>query len=132
MATAAKKAGHGGRGRAGDGPRSFSGSRATAGNSAGFRVEKAFFKAAPEFDAPGAVRVDLIGPGKALLSVEPPRPAEEGDPVIGAWLSFIEADIATNPGRLRPFAEEGLAALEKLVEGVVVRDDDVIPDDVTF
>jgi hypothetical protein len=132
VAAASRKAGHGRRGRAGGSPRSFSGSRATAGNSAGFRVEKAFFKAAPEFDAPGAVRVDLIGPGKALLSVEPPRPAEEGDPVIGAWLSFIEADIATNPGRLRPFAEEGLAALEKLVEGVVVRDDDVIPDDVTF
>lgn len=131
MAAVAKKAGQGS--RVGGGSRSFSGSRAASGNSAGFRVERAFFKAAPEFDAAGAVRVDLIGPGKALLSVDPPRPAEEeGDPVIGAWLSFIEADIAANPGRLRPFAERELAALEKLVEGVVVRDDDVIPDDVTF
>ena len=130
MAGVAKKAGRGG--QAGDGPRRFSAARASAGNSEGIRIEKAFFRAAPEFNTASVVTVDLIGPGKALISVDPVPGKAEGDPVIGAWLSFIERDIEENPGRLTPFAERDLTALEKLVEGVVVGDGEDLPDDVTF
>ncbi len=60
------------------------------------------------------------------------EPDKEGEPMISAWLSFLDRDIAANPGRLVPFAAGELAALEKLVETVVVDDDDEIPEDVTF
>jgi len=120
------------RGRASGGPRRFSAARAAAGNSSGIRIEKAFFRAAPEFETANAVTVDLIGPGRALISVDPMLEGTEGDPVIGAWLSFIERDIKENPGRLAPFSERELTALEKLVEDVVVSDSEVLPEDVTF
>ncbi len=129
MAVVVKKGGSGaGQDKAN---RTFSGSRAATGNSRGFRLEKAFFRAAPEFEEAGTVRVDLIGPGKALLSVDSPLLAGE-DPVIGAWLSFIEADLSANPQRLELVSEAELAGYERLVEGIRVADDEPIPDDVTF
>jgi hypothetical protein len=120
--------------RPSDGLRSFAGSVATTGNSRGLRLEKAFFQAAPEFGTTGSpIRADLIGPGTILIRMDVPSPAmDEHDPVIGAWLSFIDADVQANPGRLVPLKKADLAGLEKLVEGVVVSDEDVIPDDVTF
>ncbi len=116
------------------GPRSFSGSVARTGNSRGLRLEKAFFQAAPEFGAAGsAIRAELIGPGTVLIRMDAPAAMiEESDPIIGAWLSFIDADIQANPGRLVSFNETDLSVLEKLVEGVLASDEDVIPDDVTF
>lgn len=132
MAGVAKKIG--GRDRLSGGSRSFSGAVAATGNSRGFRLESAFFQAAPEFAAPGgAIRADLIGPGTILVRVNTERQDNEaGDPIIGAWLSFLDQDIKSNPGRLAPFAEVELAALAKLVENVAVTDDYELPGDVTF
>ena len=122
-----------GKNRGGD-MRSFSGSTATAGNSRAMRFETAFYKAAPEFYQPGsAIRVDVIGPGTVLVRLDAAAP-EVGavDPVISAWLSFIDGDIQSVPGRLAPFTEEEVAGLEKLVEGVVVEDGYVLPEDTAF
>ncbi|PWS38949.1 hypothetical protein DFH01_06805 [Falsiroseomonas bella] len=111
---------------------SFTGSMGRAGNSRAFRIEAAFFKAAPEFAAAEKkVRVDLIGPGKALVSVDVEPEAGE-DPVIGAWLSFLARDMRDNPQRMTSLSETEATALEALVRGVKVRDDETIPDDVTF
>lgn len=111
---------------------SFTGSMGRAGNSRAFRIEAAFFKAAPEFAAAERkIRVDLIGPGKALVSVEV-EPAAGDDPVIGAWLSFLARDMRDNPQRMTSLSEAEATALEDLVKGVEVRDDETIPDDVTF
>ncbi|MEY3731099.1 MAG: hypothetical protein RLZZ57_1855 [Pseudomonadota bacterium] len=111
---------------------SFTGSMGQAGNSRALRVEAAFFKAAPEFAAAeGKVRVDLIGPGKALVSIDVEPPAGE-DPVIGAWLSFLARDMQANPQRMASLGEAEATALQDLVKGVTVRDDETIPDDVTF
>ncbi len=121
-----------GKGRGGMG--SFSGSTATAGNSRAMRFETAFYKAAPEFSQPGnAIRADVIGPGTVLVRLDAAIP-EVGavDPVIGAWLSFIDGDIRSTPGRLAPFTEEEVAGLERLVEDVVVEDGYVLPEDVAF
>jgi hypothetical protein len=111
---------------------SFTGSMGKAGNSRAFRIEAAFFKAAPEFAAAERkVRVDLIGPGKALVSIDVEPPTGE-DPVIGAWLSFLARDMQDNPQRMASLTEAEATALEDLVKGVTVRDDEIIPDDVTF
>ena len=132
MAVAAKKIG--GNDHPIADPRGFSGSLATTGNSRGFRLESGFFRAAPEFSVPGTtIRADLIGPGTILVRVDTPWPDKESDdPIIGAWLSFIDRDIQTNPGRLVPFAEGELTVLETLVETVAVDDDYQLPGDVTF
>ena len=114
------------------GLRSFSGSVATTGNSRGLRLEKAFFKAAPEFASAGsAIRADLIGPGTILVRIDAPQQEAE-DPVIGAWLSFMDRDMQSNPGRLVPLQEGELTALETLVEGVSADDDFELPKDVSF
>jgi hypothetical protein len=111
---------------------SFTGSMGRAGNSRAFRIEAAFFKAAPEFAAAERkVRVDLIGPGKALVSIDVETPAGD-DPVIGAWLSFLARDMRDNPQRMASLSEAEATALQELVKGVTVRDDDIIPDDVTI
>jgi hypothetical protein len=120
-----RKLGEGGRSR-------FTGSGATTGNSRGFRIESAFFKAAPEFGVARSVRLDLIGPGRALLSVDVPAPEAAGDPLVGAWLAFVAQDVTANPDRLAGFPEPALSALETLVAGVTVNNDEAIPDDVTF
>ncbi len=118
----------------GGGMRSFSGSTATAGNSRAMRFETAFYKAAPEFYQPGsAIRADVIGPGTVLVRLDAAVPeAGATDPVIGAWLSFIDGDIRSTPERLAPLTEEEAAGLEKLVEGVVVEGDYALPEDVAF
>lgn len=97
-------------------------------------MEKAFFQAAPEFATTGSpIRADLIGPGTVLIGSDTkPVAQDETDPIIGAWLSFIDADIAANPDRLLPLSETYLTVLEKLVDGVTVSNDDIIPDDATF
>lgn len=119
--------------QAGGAARSFSGSVATTGNSRGLRLEKAFFKAAPEFGTTGsAIRADLIGPGTVLIRVAGPPAESEEDPVIGAWLSFLDAEMRAHPERLAPFQESELTKLEALVAGVVVNDEDSLPEDVTF
>ncbi len=111
-------------------PRSFSGSVATTGNSSGLRIEKSFFKAAPEFATKGSkVHLDIIGPGRVLVSIDSPIPVDgDADPMIGAWLSFLERE----PERLIPAGEAELAALVRLVAHVSADDNEAIPDDVTF
>jgi antitoxin PrlF len=130
VAAARNKAGN--RRLSGD-TRSFSGSIATTGNSRGLRREKAFFVAAPEFGTTGsAIRADVIGPGTVLIRIDTfPEEATE-DPVIAAWLSFLDADMTAHPERLVSFQERELSALEALVTGVIVDDDETLPDDVTF
>ncbi|WP_404382099.1 type II toxin-antitoxin system PrlF family antitoxin [Caenispirillum salinarum] len=61
--------------------------------------------------------------------IEPVR-AEEGDPAIGAFLDFVEADIKAHPERLRAFDGALLNRLKALVDDVDVDlDAPLSPDD---
>ena len=132
MGSVARKANVGGHAK-GAGPRGFSGSLGMAGNSRSFRVEKEFFNAAPEFSALGSpIRVDIIGPGTFIVRIDTPAPKEVADPIIGAWLSFIDGDIAFNPGQLVAFTAPEASELERMVRNVVVDDSHEMPEDVTF
>lgn len=113
---------------------SFEGSVTTTGRSEAVRLEKAFFRAHPEFHQKARVRAQAIGEGHVLVSVaEPLIPtSDEVDPVVSAYLSFLEADMVAHPERLSPFSSADLAAAHELVRDIVVGDDDAIPDDVTF
>lgn len=132
MGSVPKKANAGGRAR-GTASRGFSGSLGMAGNSRSFRVEKEFFNAAPEFATLGSpIRVDIIGPGTFIVRIDTSASEETADPVIGAWLSFIDRDIASNPGQLIGFTGPEVSELERLVSNVVVDDSHELPEDVTF
>lgn len=115
---------------------SFGGAITTTGRSGALRLEKSFFQAHPEFRLKAKLRVHHIGPGQLLVSVEDePKTAaaeEAHDPVVSAYLAFLEKDMAANPGSLSPFTSAELDKLTELVKGVSVSDEDVLPDDVTF
>jgi len=111
---------------------SFKGALTTSGNSHAIRFEAALAKAAPEFAArSGAVRIELLGAGAALVFLEEALPAED-DPMVEAWLRFIERDVIEHPERLHALTEAEATELERMVQGVVVSDDEILPDDVTI
>ncbi len=111
----------------------FDGSITTTGSSEAIRLEKAFFRAHPEFRQKSKVHAQVIAPGQVLVSVVQPMPTEpEEDPVVLAFLRFLERDIEAHPERLVPMDAGFFARAEALTRDVVVSDDDVIPDDVTL
>lgn len=86
------------------------------GNSKSYAFESALFRSHPEFDAHN-VEAEYIGPGVLLvraLDVDPnDRPG--GDPVLGAYLAFMERDMIENPSSIQPLSEDLLARAERLV-----------------
>jgi len=117
----------------------FKGTITTTGRSEALRLDKALFKAHPEFRQKARIRAQVIGPGSLLVTLdaderdgaEPPD-AVERDPVVAAYLAFLERDLREHPERVQPFTEDELARLEALTEGVAVSDEETIPDDVTL
>jgi antitoxin PrlF len=117
----------------------FKGTITTTGRSEAIRLDKALFKAHPEFRQKARVRAQVIGPGSLLVTLDADErdgaqaPDEvERDPVVSAYLAFLERDLREHPERVQPFTEDELARLEALTKGVVVSDDESIPDDVTL
>lgn len=63
------------------------------------------------------------------IYIEPVR-AEEGDPALGAFLDFVEADIKAHPERLRVFDGALYDRLKALVGDVGIDlDEPLSPDD---
>lgn len=91
------------------------------GNSKSFAFESALFRSHPEFDARN-VEADVIGPGVLLVrTIDAEDEVEAGDdPVLGAFLAFIERDMLENPSSIEPLSSELLARAERLVEGMEV------------
>ena len=112
----------------------FEGSVTTTGRSEAVRLEKAFFRAHPEFRQKARVRAQAVGEGHVLVSVAEPviSTSDEIDPVVSAYLAFLETDMVAHPERLSAFSSADLAAARELVRDVVVADDDSLPDDVTL
>ena len=102
----------------------YSGKVTPVGNSKGIRIDAAFFKAHPEFS--GDVRATVLADGQVLLSANnlvSRRPKkEEIDPVMLAFLSFLEKQMAGHPGLIEPVDRAQLARIGKLVEGVETDD----------
>jgi antitoxin PrlF len=111
----------------------FSGTVTTTGRSEALRLEKSFFRANPEFRQRAKVTARVVGPGHILVAVEDqPIDALEPDPIVSAFLAFLERDMLADPSRLTPVPASRAEALKALLEGVAVTDDDHIPDEVTF
>jgi antitoxin PrlF len=116
----------------------FKGSITTTGRSEALRLDKALFKTHPEFRQRAKIRAHVLGPGSLLVTLEsdPGQDAAsdsvERDPVVAAYLSFLERDMGEHPERLRPFTEADIARIHALTRNVTVSDDEVIPADVTL
>jgi antitoxin PrlF len=83
------------------GATTYTGTITTTGMSEAIRLEKALFKAHPEFRQKAKVQAHVIGPGTMLVAVaDNVQPAEDVDPVMAAFLSFLTRDIAENPARV--------------------------------
>lgn len=113
---------------------SFGGSVTTTGKSEAFRLDKAFFRAHPEFAQRARVRAQIVSVGHVLVSVADPsdETPDAVDPVVTAYLSALQADMIERPRQLSPFTAAEVAAVLDLVGGVKVSDSEVLPDDVTF
>lgn len=116
----------------------FKGSITTTGRSEALRLDKALFKAHPEFRQRAKIRAHVLGPGSLLVTLDEPDTETgagdmiERDPVVAAYLSFLERDMTEHPERLLPFTEADVTRLQALTAGVSVSDDEVIPDDVSL
>ncbi len=112
----------------------FTGSITTTGKSEAIRLDKALFRLHPEFRQKAKVRAQIIAPGHALISVvgDEPMTAEDEDPVVSAFLAFVEKDLIEHPGRHTRFSKASLARAARLTKGVTVSDEDRLPEDVTF
>ena len=109
----------------------FSGTVTTTGRSEAIRIDKALFKAHPEFRQKAKVRVDVIGHGTILISVvEEAERSEDDDPIVGAFLAFLERDIAKHPDRVGPLSESRIQEAVRLTKDVSVSGDEELPDDV--
>ena len=103
----------------------YKGKITTSGTSEAIRLEKELFRQNPEFKQQAEVRADIIGPGKMLISVvSPPAPFVEEDPIVGAFLSFLENDMLKNPGSITPLDEHTIAQAKALTANVVLSEDD--------
>lgn len=86
------------------------------GNSKSYAFESALFRSHPEFDSHN-VEADIIGPGVLLVRAIDVEDGEEAgeDPVLGAFLAFIERDMIDNPSSIQPISSDLLARAERLV-----------------
>jgi hypothetical protein len=90
------------------------------GNSKSFAFESALFRSHPEFDARN-VEAEIIGPGVLLVRAVDAEDEEPGeDPVLGAFLSFIERDMLENPTSIQPLSADLLSRAERLVGGMEI------------
>jgi antitoxin PrlF len=112
----------------------FTGSITTTGKSEAIRLDKALFRLHPEFRQKAKVRAQVISPGHALISVvdDKAAPAREEDPVVTAFLGFLENDLKTKPGRPSRLSRTSLARAVRLTKKVKVSDDEAIPENVTL
>lgn len=106
---------------------SYKGKITTVGTSEAIRLEKDLFKQHPEFKQAAEVKADVIGPGKILISlVDEAKSKNEADPVVGAFLSFLERDMIENPANISDLDASTLDKAKSLTEGIAVSDEDLI------
>jgi antitoxin PrlF len=75
----------------------------------------------------------VIGPGTMLVSVADTADAETAeDPIMAAFLSFLDREMAHSPERIKPLSETRIDEARSLTKNVRASDDESLPDDVTL
>jgi antitoxin PrlF len=105
---------------------SYKGRISTSGTSEAIRLEKSLFKQHPEFRRQAEVRAHVIGPGTMLISlVDTTNECSEEDPVILAFLSFLEKDLVEHPEQVNPVTGDQVARARDLTAHVTVSDNEL-------
>jgi hypothetical protein len=98
----------------------YAGKVTTVGNSKGIRLNALFFRKHPEFS--NDVQATVLADGQVLLSSKKlktiKKPSE--DPILQAFLQFLEKELTTNPEQIVPADKAQLMRIKKLVTGVKV------------
>ena len=108
------------------------GSLATSGNSHALRIDKSFVRQNPVLAQTGSkVRFKKVASNTFVFVVlNDIDDEEQGDPVVEAYLSFLEDDMRLEPSHIAPLNEAEASRLERLVAGI--ESDEEIAPDVTF
>ena len=109
---------------------SYSAKATTVGNSKALRLDRALFRAHPEF-ATGEFKVSVLGPGAMLVTAaaRATREQAETDPVLEAYLAFVEQQMVNRPESIRSLTTEDVRGLDTLLADIVVDRDEQLPDD---
>ncbi len=110
----------------------YAGTVTTSGNSEAIRLEKSLFRAHPEFGRHHNVRAVVIAPGQMLISLVDEAEVSEADedPMLEAFLAFLEKDVIDHPARLQSLSEGSMPLAAELTKHIEVGDDEVFPDDI--
>jgi len=104
----------------------YKGKVTTVGTSDGFRFDKSLFKQHPEFQQKAEVVANVIGPGTMLVSlVNNPEVEDQDDPVVSAFLAFLEKDMLEHPEVIQPVDAQQIARAKFLTADITVTDDDL-------
>lgn len=104
---------------------SYTGKISTSGNSDAIRLDKNLFKQHPEFKQQAKIRANVIAPGTMLLQIiDSPDTEGESDPIVEAFLAFLEQDMIANPVNITPVSANQMEEIATLTAGVSVTDDD--------
>jgi antitoxin PrlF len=110
----------------------YRGTITTTGTSEAMRFDKALFRQHPEFRQKAKVEAHVIGQGTLLVHVTDEQAAEQQeDPMVMAYLAFLERDATENPNRITPLSGGLIERAVEATKNVAVSDDDKIPDDVS-
>ena len=100
----------------------YEGTVVRVGNSRGIRLPAGFFNAHTEFA--GKVQVTVVADGAVLLSAKKTAQRkikdDEGDPVVTAFLQFLEKQMTKHPEDSVAVDADQLRRSGKLVEGVTL------------
>lgn len=108
--------------------------RTTAGNSTAYRAPAALLKAYPIFDQE-ELKVDVVG-DRVLVLTPASSPGDpigrEEDPVLEAYLAFLEKEMRHHPERIRPLDADLVALARDLVGHIPVELDEAVDNDATL
>lgn len=107
----------------------YRGAITTTGSSEAIRFDKGLFRQNPEFRQKASVEAHVIGRGMLLVKVigDHPDDDQSDDPMIGAFLAFLDRSVEENPRLIKPVTQSDFDEVEELVNGVVISDDDELP-----
>ncbi|MBZ0188235.1 MAG: type II toxin-antitoxin system PrlF family antitoxin [Candidatus Obscuribacterales bacterium] len=104
----------------------YKGKVTTSGTSEALRFDKSLFRQHPEFEQKAELIANVIGPGTMLVSLSTTGEVESGeDPIVCAFLSFLERDMLENPHAIQPLSAEQIARAKDLTANVTVTDDEL-------
>lgn len=99
----------------------FTGKVAKNGNSTSLRLEKTFFATHELFDIGTDIEATPIADGVIVIrAVRNPADKETADPVMSAFLDYMENDMKANPESIQPIPKAELDEIAALVEGVEI------------